>query len=55
MPSQESTGGRTTRVDEETENVVNFEGPEDPSNPVNWSNAYKWTIVGLISVMSLVV
>ena len=37
------------------ENIVNFDGPDDPSNPVNWSSLYKWTTVMLISVMSLVV
>ncbi len=37
------------------ENIVNFDGPEDPVNPLNWSTVYKWSIVVLISIMSLVV
>lgn len=35
--------------------LVDFDGAEDPANPLNWSPVYKWSIVGLISVMSLVV
>ena len=37
------------------ENLVDFDGSEDPLDPVNWSPVYKWFIVFLISVMSLVV
>lgn len=36
-------------------NIVNFDGLDDPENPLNWSPIYKWSIVGLISVLSLVV
>ena len=34
---------------------ADFDGPKDPDNPLNWSTAYKWSILVLISVMSLVV
>lgn len=34
---------------------VDFDGPKDPDNPLNWSAAYKWGILVLISVMCLVV
>jgi hypothetical protein len=37
------------------EYVIEFEGPKEPHNPLNWSALYKWSIVILISVMSLVV
>ena len=33
--------------------VVNFDGPLDPMNPHNWSKSRKWTIVILISLMTL--
>lgn len=36
------------------EELVDFEGPEDKSNPINWSLAYKWTIVGAMSVMTMI-
>lgn len=37
------------------ESAVDFDGPDDATNPVNWSSSYKWSIVGVISIMSLVV
>lgn len=37
------------------EGTVDFDGPDDAANPVNWSSSYKWSIVGVISIMSLVV
>ncbi|KAF2800436.1 fluconazole resistance protein 1 [Melanomma pulvis-pyrius CBS 109.77] len=37
------------------ESVVDFEGPDDPADPYNWSPLYKWTLVILISFLSLVV
>jgi hypothetical protein len=36
------------------EELVDFEGPEDKSNPINWSAAYKWTVVGAMSVMTMI-
>lgn len=38
-----------------SEGTVDFDGPGDAANPVNWSSSYKWSIVGVISIMSLVV
>lgn len=42
-------------IDESESNLVDFDGPQDPINPLNWSATYKWSVVILISVMSLVV
>ena len=42
-------------MEDHTRNSVDFNGPKDPANPLNWSSAYKWSILALISVMSLVV
>lgn len=33
--------------------LVDFDGLSDPANPHNWSKFRKWTIVILISLMSL--
>lgn len=37
------------------ENLVDFDGEDDPDNPINWSPRYKWAIVGLLSLMSTIV
>lgn len=49
------SSGENPMVNDENENTVDFDGPDDPENPLNWSPAYKWGIVSLISIMSLVV
>ncbi|OGM39470.1 MFS multidrug transporter [Aspergillus bombycis] len=37
---------------DELDNLVHWDGPDDPRNPMNWSDARKWLIIGLISVSS---
>ena len=37
------------------EDIIDFDGPDDRQNPQNWSSAYRWIIVVLISVLSLIV
>jgi hypothetical protein len=42
----------TTQVTKEEE-VIDFDGENDPTNPQNWSSLYKWSIVITISLLSL--
>ena len=34
--------------------LVDFDGPDDPANPLNWSRGYKWAIVILLSSVNLI-
>lgn len=34
--------------------VVDWDGPDDPENPMNWSNNKKWLNIVLISALTLV-
>lgn len=36
-------------------NIVDFDGPDDPEDPFNWSPRYKWITVITLSMMSLMV
>ena len=36
----------------EVANVVDWDGPNDPENPMNWSNSRKWLTISLISISS---
>lgn len=36
-------------------NLVEFDGPDDPGNPQNFSKAKKWTITVLLSLMTLTI
>lgn len=33
-------------------NIVDFDGPNDPENPLNWKASKKWGMVGLISAIT---
>ncbi|TFK23893.1 multidrug transporter [Coprinopsis marcescibilis] len=33
--------------------LVDWDGPDDPSNPQNWSNSYKWMVTGICILLSL--
>jgi hypothetical protein len=40
-------------VDIETDpNVVDYNGPDDPENPLNWAHRKKWGMVSLISAIT---
>lgn len=34
-------------------NLVDFEGPDDPENPMNWSSGKKTTAISIVSLMTL--
>ena len=40
--------------DDEDPYLVDFDGPDDQTNPLNWSRSYKWAIVILLSSVNLV-
>jgi hypothetical protein len=50
-------GKPSEAVDEEKElqdpNIVDWEGPDDPENPQNWSAAKKWSNIGILSFLTL--
>jgi hypothetical protein len=52
----EKDGGKTATTEEEPHdpNIVWWDGPDDPANPLNWSNALKVINVGLVSGICLV-
>lgn len=34
-------------------NVVDWDGPDDPANPMNWSSRKKFTALGLVSLITV--
>lgn len=36
----------------DTTNLVDWDGPQDPKNPMNWTNLHKWTIISLVSAIT---
>lgn len=35
-------------------NLVDWDGPDDPENPMNWSDKKKWLNVATLSILTLV-
>lgn len=35
-------------------NIIDWDGPNDPENPMNWTEKKKWTNIGLMSFITLV-
>ena len=53
----EWTTGDNINVIEETpedENIVDWEGPDDPENPLNWPRGKKWANIVTISIITLI-
>ncbi|KAJ8112197.1 hypothetical protein OPT61_g5384 [Boeremia exigua] len=51
-PSSSSTVGEKDEGPEQDPNIVDFDGPDDPQNPMNWSFAKKWGTVTLVSAIT---
>ncbi|OTB19790.1 hypothetical protein K445DRAFT_344848 [Daldinia sp. EC12] len=43
-----------TGADERDPDVVDWDGPDDPENPLNWSDKKKWLNIAILSIMTLV-
>lgn len=48
------SGASTDSKIDRDPNVVDWDGPDDPENPLNWPEGRKWLSLSLISVMTLV-
>lgn len=54
-PDVETTPLLRERILEETDNdleVINWDGPNDPENPLNWSPRKRWANLILLSYMT---
>ncbi|KAI1141898.1 MFS general substrate transporter [Hypoxylon sp. FL0543] len=45
---------RELNADEKDPNVVDWDGPDDQENPMNWSDTKKWLNVSILSIMTIV-
>ena len=57
-PPKEFLIGGPSRLQSESEitldaNLVTWDGPNDPSNPQNWSIKYKWWVTVVCTVMTI--
>lgn len=53
-PHEPPNSKDVTPVEEQVEaNMVTWDGPDDPTNPHNWSKPYKWFITVICCVMTV--
>ena len=50
----EKGAGEGQEEEDSDPDVVNWDGPNDPENPMNWTDKKKWTGILVLSVMTLV-
>ncbi|KAI1764275.1 MFS general substrate transporter [Hypoxylon sp. FL1150] len=43
-----------TKTNENDPNVVDWDGPDDPQNPMNWTDKKKWLNISILSIMTIV-
>lgn len=41
-------------ADVEVNNIVDFDGEDDPTNPLNWPKKLKWFLVILVSLLTTI-
>ena len=52
--SPQSLSSKLSAVPEQQDlNMVTWDGPDDPKNPQNWSEGYKWLITAVAIIMTV--
>jgi hypothetical protein len=46
-------GPQGPKTDGKDPNLVTWAGADDPANPKNWSNGYKWFLLSVCVVMTI--
>jgi len=49
-----STSGRDDDEEKRDPNLVSWDGPNDPENPMNWPDKKKWANIAVLSIMTVV-
>jgi hypothetical protein len=48
------TPDESTKQEEVDPNIVDYDGPDDPTNPYNWTKARKWINGGFLSALTFI-
>jgi multidrug resistance protein len=52
IPSSESTANVSLAEDNPDPNIIDWDSPDDPENPLNWSFRLRWTLIILVSAIT---
>lgn len=51
----DTTAERVQEIEDARDDIVDFDPSGDAENPLEWAQAYKWAIVGLLAFMAFTV
>ncbi|KAI1206469.1 MFS general substrate transporter [Annulohypoxylon truncatum] len=51
---EEGSNSRELAADEKDPNIVDWDGPNDPENPMTWPDSKKWINISIISIITIV-
>lgn len=46
--------GEKREAEDQDPNVVTWDGPDDPANPMNWTMRKKWSNIAVLSVLTII-
>ncbi|KAI9663534.1 MAG: hypothetical protein M1831_002543 [Alyxoria varia] len=52
--SRDSSSHHEKEAAKNDPNIVDWDGPDDPANPMNWSKSRKWSVVWLASALTFI-
>ena len=53
-PEEDVVVTKNEVADEQDPNVVFWDGPNDPENPMNWPEKKKWINIGVLSFLTVI-
>lgn len=52
--SRDGTAGEKGNAESKDPNIVSWDGPDDPTNPMNWTMRKKWSNVAVLSILTII-
>ena len=52
--SRDGAAGEKGDAESKDPNVVSWDGPDDPTNPMNWTMRKKWSNVAVLSILTII-
>ena len=53
-PEEDAVVTKTETAEQDDPNIVFWDGPDDPENPMNWPERKKWINIGVLSFLTVI-
>lgn len=47
-------GEKSSEEEDKDPNIVTWDGPDDPMNPMNWTMKKKWSNIAVLSILTII-